>query len=402
MKYCAWQYSKRRVIAPLRSKANILALLVDKIPESGILIVQLEFYEDAYHNWEPAYSNNSSQIWLPLPLSASSPAVEGPQEKRMTLATKPLPRSLIEGAKVNEKVNFDVTKHVNFVPPSKIYTMKDIGLEGQGITDTAVSEPFPLWTPEAVAQTRAELFSPEVLATNHISSSFASDQIRGYCPDKAPFIYDAWNSPEVLRAVSSVAGIDLVPVCPLEIGHTNVSVPDETEQQQQQQPPEESKPAFAWHHDSYPFVCVTTLSDCSAMEGGETEILLGNGDTKKVRGPSVGTAVVMQGRYIRHQALKAIGGKERISHITPFRPRSPFIKDESILATVRGISSLSELYHQYTLYRLENQEARIRAQLQRLRERHETRRDFDLAQVRDYLYNEREFLDFMLREVRDV
>jgi hypothetical protein len=61
--------------------------------------------------------------------------------------------------------------------------MKDIGLEGQGITDTAVSEPFPLWTPEAVAQIRAELFSPEVLATHHISSSFASDQIRGYCPE---------------------------------------------------------------------------------------------------------------------------------------------------------------------------------------------------------------------------
>jgi hypothetical protein len=118
---------------------------------------------------------------------------------------------------------------------------------------------------------------------------------------KAPFIYDAWNSPEVLRAVSSVAGIDLVPVCPLEIGHTNVSVPDETEQQQQ--PSEENKPAFAWHYDSYPFVCVTMLSDCSAMEGGETEILLGNGDTKKVRGPSVVSAA-----YILCMTLREIRG----------------------------------------------------------------------------------------------
>lgn len=35
---------------------------------------------------------------------------------------------------------------------------------------------------------------------------------------------------------------------------------------------EEYSSAFTWHFDSYPFVCVVMLSDCSGMRGGETAI----------------------------------------------------------------------------------------------------------------------------------
>ncbi|KZL79494.1 hypothetical protein CI238_05854, partial [Colletotrichum incanum] len=59
--------------------------------------------------------------------------------------------------------------------------------------------------------------------------------------------------------------------------------------------------AVSWHYDSYPSVVVTTLSDCRDM----------------------GTAVVMQGRYIEHQALKAFGDRKRISMVTSFRAKSP-------------------------------------------------------------------------------
>lgn len=67
----------------------------------------------------------------------------------------------------------------------------------------------------------------------------------------------------------------------------------------------------------------------------------------------------MQGRYIEHQALKALGGRERISMITSFRPKSPFVKDESVLTGVRPISNVSELYAQYTGYRIETLQERF-------------------------------------------
>lgn len=39
----------------------------------------------------------------------------------------------------------------------------------------------------------------------------------------------------------------------------------------------------------------------------------------------------MQGRYTKHQALKALGGCEHISMVTSSWPKSPFIKDETVL-----------------------------------------------------------------------
>lgn len=42
---------------------------------------------------------------------------------------------------------------------------------------------------------------------------------------------------------------------------------------------------LGWHTDSYPFVCVVMLSDCSQMIGGETALRTGTGKIMKVRGP---------------------------------------------------------------------------------------------------------------------
>ncbi|KAJ5589856.1 hypothetical protein N7450_003828 [Penicillium hetheringtonii] len=87
------------------------------------------------------------------------------------------------------------------------------------------------------------------------------------------------------------------------------------------------------------------LSDCSEMISAETAIRTPSGNIRKIRGPSMGTAVIMQGHYIEHQALKAIGGLERISMVTPFRPREPSVRDELVLTGSQAISNRSELYH---------------------------------------------------------
>lgn len=96
--------------------------------------------------------------------------------------TKQLPRQLIDEARIPNQQPWDASKHVHFTPPSKIYTMGELGLEGQGISETAISEPFSLFSEEAVRQMRAEIFSEPVLENCQYASSFATNMIRGACP----------------------------------------------------------------------------------------------------------------------------------------------------------------------------------------------------------------------------
>lgn len=59
---------------------------------------------------------------------------------------------------------------------------------------------------------------------------------------------------------------------------------------------EQDAAAFGWHYDSFPFVCVTMLSDCTSMIGGETAIQLPSGEIKKFRGPSMVRSSTSEGR----------------------------------------------------------------------------------------------------------
>ena len=91
----------------------------------------------------------------------------------------------------------------------------------------------------------------------------------------------------------------------LEIGHINISVKSEKEALTERAAierekvsytedegiagctSEDDKPVVGWHNDSYPFVCVTMLSDCTDMVGGETALRKPNGEVLKVRGPEM-------------------------------------------------------------------------------------------------------------------
>lgn len=121
----------------------------------------------------------------------------------------------------------------------------------------------------------------------------------------AKFTYDAFHNPETLAIISKIAGVDLVPVLNFEIGHINISVKSEEQTKQELDtiskqkrlyaddegiagcPWEDDKPIVGWHVDSYPFVCVLMLSDCTNMVGGETALRTGNGNILKVRGPEM-------------------------------------------------------------------------------------------------------------------
>lgn len=197
----------------------------------------------------------------------------------------------------------------------------------------------------------------------------------------AKFIFEAWKHPDTLAIVSKIAGVDLVPVMDYEIGHINLSIPGAKNNADCG----DEGVIVGWHRDSYPFVCVLMMSDTTDMIGGETALRTGTGEIRKVRGPSKafahpipqscisltqyqGCAVVLQGRYIDHQALAAFGGQERITMVTSFRPRSPRIRDDTVLKTVRPISNLADLYGQTIEYNLENAESRIRTMIKHNRD----------------------------------
>ncbi|KAL6149982.1 hypothetical protein ACJQWK_02415 [Exserohilum turcicum] len=176
-----------------------------------------------------------------------------------------------------------------------------------------------------------------------------------YAPKYATFVWEAWHNEKVQAIVSDIAGVELVPSLPCDVSQINVSFGLDDKSK----PGADETPAFDWHFDSTPFVRITMLSDCTRMIGGETAIKTALGEIIRVRGPTMGTAVIMQGRYIEHQALKAFGGKERLTMVTSWRPKSPFISDQTMLAGVRGITKQNSFYYWFCDCRFDNMKARF-------------------------------------------
>ena len=79
--------------------------------------------------------------------------------------------------------DFDPKTHLGFTPPSRIYSMKDLDLaEDTGVSPVAVSEPFPLFTQQAIDCMRSEVMSRSVWDNCQYSSNLAKCQLRGFAP----------------------------------------------------------------------------------------------------------------------------------------------------------------------------------------------------------------------------
>ncbi|UPL02352.1 hypothetical protein LCI18_013286 [Fusarium solani-melongenae] len=274
-------------------------------------------------------------------------------------------------SKQGSGVQFSPAKHLAYSPPSSILTMKDLALEPTALSPVATSEPFPLLSHEAVLQHRRDLFSKDVLdnCLHHTRpGSF-------------------WHSPEVLKIVSDIAGVELVPAMDYEISHTNVQLgpggldavrnttvepPEATaeaikkfeqDKPKKQEVTDQTKPIIEWHKDSHPWVCVVMLSDARHMSGGETELMKGDGTTLKVKAPQMG-------RYISHTAAPVTNMPERVTIVTSFRPKNPLLVDDTTNKNVRNKSHLTELYYQWTTYRLDVIAQRARIAADALKERY--------------------------------
>jgi hypothetical protein len=118
----------------------------------------------------------------PLPVS---PAMQPLANMKPVGGSKPHIR-IKEALAPSERVPFDASKHLNFSPPSKVWTMKELGYPGsRGVSPVGVSEPFPLFTAEAIRQMRAEVLSDEVWTHYQYSSNIAQCQLRGFAPEYA-------------------------------------------------------------------------------------------------------------------------------------------------------------------------------------------------------------------------
>ena len=95
-----------------------------------------------------------------------------------------LPSPLLAMAVTNPpKVSFEPSKHLSYQAPKKVWLMEEIGFAENGVSPNAVSEPFQLFTDEAIKQMRAEVLSKAVLDNCQYSSNLAHCQLRGMAPE---------------------------------------------------------------------------------------------------------------------------------------------------------------------------------------------------------------------------
>lgn len=109
----------------------------------------------------PHFGHKSGMGWTATPLI--EPSVSSMQQQ------------------VLPKEPFDPSKHLRYSGPTKTQSMQELGFgDRHGVSPIAVSEPFPLFTQEAVMRIRDEVLSKEVMDNYSVSSNLAHCQLRGF------------------------------------------------------------------------------------------------------------------------------------------------------------------------------------------------------------------------------
>ncbi|OUM52273.1 hypothetical protein BVG19_g1446 [[Candida] boidinii] len=280
---------------------------------------------------------------------------------------KPIYEEQLKSVSVAPSVEFDPEVHLVFkkeyVNETPKMTMEELGLTSPTqISEVGVTNPFPLFSKEAVEIMRSEVLREEVFkncARVSMSSTSGLDAvIRGYAKDSCPFTYAAWKHPKTIEAVSLMAGVELELIMDYEIAQINVGMKS-AEQAKNERADlarrnslndsyNDDIPAIVgWHNDSYPFVCVLMLSDTTYMIGGETLLKTGTGKIIPTPGPSMGKAVVLQGRKILHLAPVPLGSTERITAVSSYRAKNSLLPDTSVLKTVKPETNYGSIYNDF-------------------------------------------------------
>ena len=100
-----------------------------------------------------------------------------------------------------ESRSFDAAVDLEYVEKPRVHTMEDLGLpDGTGISPVAVSEPFKLFSKQAVHQFRNEVLDPRVRKDYGFTSNIAPCQLRGYA---AQYVCHQ-NVPSALEKIAKI------------------------------------------------------------------------------------------------------------------------------------------------------------------------------------------------------
>jgi hypothetical protein len=202
-------------------------------------------------------------------------------------------------------VHFDPAKHLRFQPPERVYSLEELKYPlKQAVGTVAATDPFPLFTTEAVTEMRRQLLAPRTIKNCMTYTRHGSVQIRGAAPQYAPFVYEAWTHPATIAAVSRVIGVPVKVNIGQEIGHTNVQLDekglhgladipaeplpgnDGSGVEEEDITEDKETDVIEWHNDMYPWSLVVSLTRPQG-KGGETAVLCGDGAIIKAPKPDV-------------------------------------------------------------------------------------------------------------------
>jgi hypothetical protein len=120
--------------------------------------------------------------------STSLPATLTPAAASLKLESvvknSPVLAKLKESLTVTDHTQFNPKEHLQVVSLPKTHSMKELGYpEGAGVSPIGVSEPFQLFSPEAIQQMRAEILNSDVWTHYQFTNDLAQCQLRGFAPE---------------------------------------------------------------------------------------------------------------------------------------------------------------------------------------------------------------------------
>ncbi|KIW64668.1 hypothetical protein PV04_09586 [Phialophora macrospora] len=327
----------------------------------------------------------------------------------MPLATMPAsePATFLDNL---ELPDFDPAIHLAFQPPAQRHTFSDVGLQKpQNVPDLCYTDPFPLFSEEGVRILRREMLSRQMLDKYLKSWDRAPAYVAGH-EKTAKFTLQAWKHPATQAAIDRAAGFALRPLNKVgDLAMLNIQLGPEgvpgvyklTETPSPAQSALEIKkskydsvPIDSWHKDQVPVVCVVMLSDSRTMEGGETAIKTGDGSIVKVKSPTMGGAVIMQGGITEHAALRATNVPERISMVTSYTYADPNMDDR--YTTLRSVDPANEdisvTCNQYLQEKLIRLRGRVDSVLTTLIEKEKNGEMIEREEVERWVKEQTEFL----------
>lgn len=117
-------------------------------------------------------------VFPPFEMAPSAVDIEAAQAFHNDVQGNP-PSGHLKGT----MLKFDPALHLNFVPPTKRHSFTELGLDAEAPpVDMCITEPFSLFTEEAVRLIRHELFQPQVFDNYMHSWARAPCVIRGIAP----------------------------------------------------------------------------------------------------------------------------------------------------------------------------------------------------------------------------